>query len=70
MADSAHGIREDGGYFQGLQIKWYLSWKYHIVPVDRLWPNELDMTKIVQLQVVLFVWFPPPMPVAGIVMRV
>ena len=28
MADSADGIGKDVGYFQGLQIKLYLSWKY------------------------------------------
>ena len=29
MVDSADGIGKDCRYFQGLQIKWYLSCKYH-----------------------------------------
>ena len=47
MADSADGIKKDGGYFQGLKLN-NICHEYIIVPIDRLWPNELDMTKIVR----------------------
>ena len=47
MADSADGIGKDGGYFQDYKLN-NTCHENIIVPIVRLWPNELDMTKFVQ----------------------
>ena len=48
MADSADGIGKDGGYISKDYKLKNICHENIIVPNDRLWPNELDITKIVQ----------------------
>ena len=47
MADSADGIGKDGGYSKDYKLN-NICHENILVPIDRLWPNELDMTKIVE----------------------
>ena len=46
MADSADGIGKDGDISKDYKLN-DICHENIIVPIDRLWPNELDMTKIV-----------------------